>query len=64
MAHDWYHHHDHTHTPTPPTPPQATFAEIGTLFNSISNETEGGVTPKNQQLLLNQVSTVQTQLQA
>lgn len=64
MAHDWYHHHDHTHTPTPPTPPQATFAEIGTLFNSISNETEGGVTPKNQQLLLNQVSTVQTQLQS
>jgi hypothetical protein len=63
MAHDYDRHHNHTHTPTPPTPPQMTFAEIGTLYNSISNETEGGVTPKNQQLLLNQVSTVQTQLQ-
>jgi hypothetical protein len=41
-----------------------TFAEIGTLYNSISNETEGGVTAQNQQLLLDQVSTVQTQLQS
>jgi hypothetical protein len=42
---------------------QMTFAEIGTLYNSISNELEGGVTHQNQNLLLNQVSTVQTQLQ-
>ena len=66
MAHDWHHHHDHTHTPTPPEtlpPPQATFAEIGTLYNTINNEVEGGVTAQNQQLLLKQVGTVQTQLQ-
>jgi hypothetical protein len=43
--------------------PQMSFAQIGTLYNSISNELEGGVTPQNQQLLLQQVSTVQTQLQ-
>src|SRR3984893_8856716 len=42
---------------------QMTFAEIGTLYNSIANELEGGVTHQNQQLLLNQVSAVQTQLQ-
>jgi hypothetical protein len=42
---------------------QMTFAEIGTLYNSISNELEGGVTHNNQGLLLNQVSTVQSQLQ-
>ena len=42
---------------------QMTFAEIGTLYNSISNELEGGVTHQNQGLLINQVSTVQTQLQ-
>jgi hypothetical protein len=42
---------------------QMTFAEIGTLYNSISNELEGGVTEHNKSLLLNQVSTVQTQLQ-
>jgi hypothetical protein len=42
---------------------QMTFAEIGTLYNSISNELEGGVTHHNQGLLLNQVSTVQSQLQ-
>jgi hypothetical protein len=42
---------------------QMTFAEIGALYNSISNELEGGVTHHNQGLLLNQVSTVQTQLQ-
>src|SRR5882724_10063040 len=42
---------------------QMTFAEIGTLYNSISNELEGGVTHHNQDLLLNQVSTVQKQLQ-
>ena len=42
---------------------QMTFAQIGTLYNSISNELEGGVTHQNQGLLLNQVSTVQTQLQ-
>jgi hypothetical protein len=40
-----------------------TFAEIGTLYNSISNELEGGVTRHNQGLLIEQVSTVQTQLQ-
>jgi hypothetical protein len=42
---------------------QMTFAQIGTLYNTISNELEGGVTPQNQQLFLNQVGTVQTQLQ-
>ena len=42
---------------------QMTFAEIGTLYNTISNELEGGVTHQNQALLLRQVSTVQTQLQ-
>jgi hypothetical protein len=42
---------------------QMTFAEIGTLYNTISNELEGGVTNQNQQHLLNQVTTVQTQLQ-
>src|SRR5258707_7712254 len=42
---------------------QMTFAEIGTLYNSIANELEGGVTHQNQQLLLNQVANVQTQLQ-
>jgi hypothetical protein len=42
---------------------QMTFAEIGTLYNQLSNELEGGVTPRNQELLLKQVSTVQTQLQ-
>jgi hypothetical protein len=43
--------------------PQMSFAQIGTIYNSISNELEGGVTQQNQQLLLQQVSTVQTQLQ-
>jgi hypothetical protein len=42
---------------------QMSFADIGTLYNTVSNELEGGVTAKNQDLLLNQVSTVQTQLQ-
>src|SRR5215470_16637406 len=42
---------------------QMSFAQIGTLYNTISNELEGGVTARNQDLLLNQVSTVQTQLQ-
>ena len=42
---------------------QMTFAQIGTLYNTINNELEGGVTPQNQQLLLNQVGTAQTQLQ-
>jgi hypothetical protein len=42
---------------------QMTFAEIGTLYNSIANELQGGVTPRNQNLLIHQVSTVQTQLQ-
>lgn len=42
---------------------QMTFAEIGTLYNSIANELQGGVSPQNQNLLINQVSTVQTQLQ-
>jgi len=40
-----------------------TFAEIGTLYNTINNELEGGVTHLNQPLLLQQVGTVQTQLQ-
>ena len=64
MAHGYDRHHNHTHTPTPHTSPQMTFAEIGTLYNSISNETEGGVTPQNQALLFSQVITVQTQLQS
>src|SRR5215469_11131393 len=42
---------------------QMTFAEIGTLYNTINNELEGGVTHLNQPLLLQQVGTVQTQLQ-
>jgi hypothetical protein len=42
---------------------QMTFAEIGTLYNTISNELEGGVSHRNQGLLIDQVSTVQTQLQ-
>jgi len=42
---------------------QMSFAEIGTLYNTISNELEGGVTPQSQTLLLNQVATVQTQMQ-
>jgi len=42
---------------------QMSFADIGTLYNTISNELEGGVTARNQGLLLNQVSTVQTQIQ-
>jgi hypothetical protein len=42
---------------------QMTFAEIGTLYNTISNELEGGVTHHNQELLIDQVSIVQTQLQ-
>ena len=42
---------------------QMSFAQIGTLYNTISNELEGGVSAKNQHLLLNQVSTVQQQLQ-
>src|SRR5215510_9919996 len=42
---------------------QMSFAQIGTLYNTISNELEGGVTARNQDLLLNQVSTVQKQLQ-
>ena len=66
MAHGFQQHHHDTHTPTSPEtlpPPQMTFAQIGTLYNSISNELEGGVTQQNQQLLLNQVSTVQTQIQ-
>lgn len=66
MAHDTQGHHDHTNTPTPPEKAhlQMTFAEIGTLYNSISDELEGGVTHQNKQLLLNQLSTVQTQLQS
>jgi hypothetical protein len=39
------------------------FAEIGTLYNTISNQLEGGVTPQNQTTLLNQVTTIQTQIQ-
>jgi hypothetical protein len=42
---------------------QMSFADVGTLFNTISNELEGGVSTQNQALLVNQVTTVQTQLQ-
>jgi hypothetical protein len=61
MAYD--RHYNHAHTPTPPAQPQMTFAEIGTLYNSINNELEGGVTPQNQALLFSQTITVQAQLQ-
>ena len=56
----------HTHTDTTATlpPPQMTFAEIGTLYNTINNEVEGGVTAQNQALLFSQVITVQSQLQS
>ena len=68
MAHGFdRHHHNHTPTPTPATAtpqPQMTFAEIGTLYNSINNEVMGGVTPQNQALLFSQVITVQSQLQS
>jgi trimeric autotransporter adhesin len=43
---------------------QMTFAEIGTLYNTISTELEGGVTPKNKELLLDQATVVQTQIQS
>src|SRR6202008_1911878 len=43
---------------------QMSFAEIGTLYNTISNELQGGVTAKTQGLLVNQIDTVQTQLQS
>ena len=62
MAHGYDRHH-HAHTPTPPAQPQMTFAEIGTLYNSINNEVEGGVTPQNQVSLFSQAITAQTQLQ-
>src|SRR5215468_5850968 len=42
---------------------QMTFAEIGTLYNTIANELQGGITNQNERLLLHEVSTVQTQLQ-
>src|SRR5262252_3735901 len=42
---------------------QMTFAEIGTLYNTIANEFQGGITNQNERLLLHEVSTVQTQLQ-
>ncbi len=42
---------------------QMSFAEVGTLFNTVTNELEGGVTPQDQTLLLNQVTTIQTQIQ-
>jgi hypothetical protein len=43
---------------------QMSFAQIGTLYNTISNELEGGVSNQNSHLLINQISTVQTQLQS
>ena len=64
MAHGNGRHHDHTHTPTPPAQQQMSFAEIGTLYNSINNELEGGITPQNQALLFSQTITAQTQLQS
>lgn len=56
--------HNQPHTPAPQAPPQMTFAEIGTLYNSVNNEVMGGVTPQNQALLFSQVITAQTQLQS
>jgi len=69
MAHgfDRHHHDNHNNNHNNNhalTPPQMTFAEIGTLYNSINNEIEGGVTAQNQALLFSQVVTVQTQLQS
>ncbi|HYC17459.1 MAG TPA: hypothetical protein VEC94_09635 [Pseudolabrys sp.] len=64
MAHGYDRHHGNAHTPAPAAAPQMTFAEIGTLYNSINNEVEGGVTPQNQALLFSQVITVQSQLQS
>jgi len=43
-------------------PKQMTFAQIGTLYNAISNQLEGGVSPANQQALLGQIATVQNQI--
>jgi hypothetical protein len=44
--------------------PDLSFAQLGTLFNAITDEVIGGVSPFNQQLLLNQVNTMQQGLQA
>jgi len=55
--------HGNTHTPAPQQQ-QMSFADIGTLYNSINNEVMGGITTQNQQLLFDQVSTVQRQLQS
>jgi hypothetical protein len=41
-----------------------TFAQLGTLFNAITDEVTGGVSQFNQQILLNQVKAVQTGMQA
>jgi hypothetical protein len=43
--------------------PNLTFAQLGLIFNAISNETTGGVSPNNQQLLLTQVNMVQQGVQ-
>jgi hypothetical protein len=40
------------------------FAQVGSLFNDISNEVTGGVSHMNQGLLLNQVAQVQKSVQA
>lgn len=68
MAHGFgRHHHGHTHTPTLPgttAQTQMSFAEIGTLYNTVNNELGGGVTPQNQSLLFSQVLTIQSQLQS
>ena len=40
-----------------------TFAQLGTLFNAITDEVTGGVSQFNQQILLNQVNTMQQGLQ-
>lgn len=42
---------------------QLSFAEIGTIFNQISNQLGGGVSNQNQNLLLKEVESVQSQLQ-
>jgi len=67
MAHHPNRSHDHghgnTHAPAPQQQ-QMSFAEIGTLYNTINNEVMGGITTQNQQLLFDQVSTVQRQLQS
>jgi hypothetical protein len=42
---------------------QLSFGQIGQLYNTLADQLVGGVTPGNQQTLLKEVSTIQTQIQ-